>query len=376
MKIGIDARFYGPVGKGLGRYTQKLIENLEKVDKTNQYFIFLRKSNFGDYVPKNPNFEKVLADYRWYTFSEQFLFLKKIRSFNLDLMHFPHFNVPLFYTGKFIVTIHDLILVHFPTIRNSTLHPIIYKLKFWAYQAVIKNAIYRSNRIIAVSEFTKKDILTRYRKIPPEKIQVTYEACEDYCMLCPNKDEEILSRYGIMKPYLLYVGNAYPHKNLERLVSAFSDLLGIKKDIRLVLVGGMDYFYSRLKDFTGQRNVGNVIFPGYVPDHDLDVLFHNAAAYVFPSLYEGFGLPPLEAMAKGAPVISSDHPCMKEILEGSALYFNGRDLRSITSCMEKILDDEELRNNLIEKGYAQTKKYSWKKMSQATLGIYQSVRIK
>src|SRR3989339_1308260 len=226
MRIGIDARFYGPIGKGLGRYTQKLVENLEKIDSVNEYFIFLRKQNFEDYVPKNKNFQKILADYRWYTWQEQIFFPRLLKKYQLDLLHFPHFNVPLFYRGKSVVTIHDLILIHFPTVRNSTLSPFLYKLKFLAYKMVIKSAIRRSNRVIAVSKFTKKDILENYPEAPNEKVVVTYEACEDYCLLSPEKDQEILLKYGIMKPYILYVGNAYPHKNLERLVLAFKKARG------------------------------------------------------------------------------------------------------------------------------------------------------
>src|SRR5574343_128214 len=126
MRIGIDARFFGPIGKGLGRYTQKLIENLEKVDEVNEYFVFLKKENFNEYTPQKPNFKKVLANYPWYSFSEQIRFPWLLRKYDLDIAHFPHFNVPLLYSGKFVVTIHDLILVHFPTVRSSTLPAILY----------------------------------------------------------------------------------------------------------------------------------------------------------------------------------------------------------------------------------------------------------
>ena len=216
MRIGIDARFYGPIGKGLGRYTQKLIENLEKIDNSNQYFIFLKKENLGAYQPKNKNFQKVLADYHWYTFAEQIKFPRLLKKYKLDLVHFPHFNVPLFYRKKFIVTIHDLILIKFPTTRSSALSPIFYWLKFLAYKIVIRSAISRSKRIIAVSNFTKNDILEIYPKIPSSKVSVTYEACDDYCFFNPKNGEQIFSHYGIIKPYILYVGNVYPHKNPER----------------------------------------------------------------------------------------------------------------------------------------------------------------
>ncbi len=369
-RIGIDARFYGSTGKGLGRYTQKLIENLEKEDKKNIYFVFLRKENFNDFVPENENFTKVLADFRWYSFQEQFKFPILLRKYSLDLVHFPHFNVPFFYFGKFVVTIHDLILLHFPTVKNTTLNPLLYKFKFLAYKLVISSAILRSSRVITVSRFTKRDILANFKIIPQEKIIVTHEACDDYCMLSPNKDADILKKYGIISPYILYVGNAYPHKNLERLVEAFAKILAINQNIFLVFVGKDDYFYSRLKNLVSEKKVANIIFAGFVPDVHLDTIFHNAKVYVWPSLYEGFGLPPLEAMSKGVPVVSSDHPCMKEVLGDSVSYFDGENSDSISESVQKVLNDESLQKELIERGYRQIAKYSWKRMTKKTLGIY------
>jgi len=373
MRIGIDARFFGPIGKGLGRYTEKLIENLERLDHENEYFVFLRKANFDDYKPQNSKFKKVLADYRWYSLSEQIKLPRLLKRYNLDLVHFPHFNVPLFYRGKFIVTIHDLILLHFPTVRSSTLSPFIFWLKFLLYRIVIKSAIYRSRKIIAVSEFTKKDILENYKKIPSEKILVTYEACDGDFLQSPYEDSKILERYGIIKPYVVYVGNAYPHKNLERLVLAFSDVSREKKNLKLALVGNEDYFYRRIKNLVKDKKIENIVFAGYVPDHDLDTVYFNAELFVWPSLYEGFGLPPLEAMAGGIPVVSSNHPCMKEILGRSAYYFNGRKKEEIAEAIKKVLGDEELRNDLIRNGYEQVKKYDWKQTAEQTLGLYKKV---
>jgi glycosyltransferase involved in cell wall biosynthesis len=373
MRIGIDARFFGSIGKGLGRYTQKLIENLERIDNENQYVVFLRKENFNEYQPKNKNFQKVLADYAWYSFSEQLLFPKLLNKYKLDLVHFPHFNVPLLYRKKFVLTIHDLILIHFPTVRSSTLSPIFYWLKFLAYKIVIQSAIKRCQNIIAVSEFTKKDILNTYKKVPKGKIIVTYEACDQLGIENAFKSDDILGFYGIIKPYIIYIGNVYPHKNPERLVLAFKKLQKLGNDLSLVFVGGEDYFFKRLKRFVSENKVKNIVFAGFVPDDKLDILIRNARAYVRPSLYEGFELPPLEAMSKGVPVLSSDHECALEILGDSALYFDGKNIDAISSSVLKISTDEELRQQLIAKGYEQIKKYSWKKMAHETLSIYLNV---
>ena len=181
MNIGIDARFFGAKDKGFGRYTEQLIRNLEKLDYKNQYFIFLRKDSWKEYQPKNPcladrqvNFKKILANYKWYGWKEQVLLPLKLRKYKLNLVHFTHFNVPIFYRGRFIVTIHDLTLRYFPTSKKNFKNLIFYPFKNLAYRVVFKHAIKNSEKIIAVSEYTKKDILRHY-KINPEKINVIYE---------------------------------------------------------------------------------------------------------------------------------------------------------------------------------------------------------
>jgi glycosyltransferase involved in cell wall biosynthesis len=384
MKIGIDARFYGAIGKGLGRYTQKLIENLEKISAQggpasgwdNQYFIFLKKENFDDYDPKNNNFHKVLADYRWYTLSEQINMPRILNKYKLDLVHFPHFNVPLFYRKKFVITIHDLILLHFPTIRGTTLNPLFYWLKFLAYKIIIKSAIKRARRIIAVSNFTRNDILENY-KVSPDKIAVTYEACDYFNTVPRDEDKEFIRNYGlldenrgIIKRYILYVGNAYPHKNLEALVLAFSKVK--EKNLHLVLIGKEDYFYKRLKKLTKGKNIRNIIFTDFVPDVGLSAIYRYAQFYIFPSLYEGFGLPPLEAMACGVPVASSNHSCLREILGESAYYFNAKDRKEIIKAIEELLKNEDLKNRLVRLGHERVKNYSWEKMARQTLKIYKN----
>jgi glycosyltransferase involved in cell wall biosynthesis len=372
MNIGIDARFFGLMGKGLGRYTQKLIEHLEAIDGENQYVIFLRKENFVEYQPYNKNFTKVLADYQWYSFAEQLLFPRLLRKYKFDLVHFPHFNVPLLYRGKFVLTIHDLILVHFPTLRGTRLNPLWYWIKYAAYKLTISSAIGRAENIIAVSEFTKNDIIKEY----PEahgKIQITYEASDNLCRISSVSPHLILEKYGIIKPYLLYVGNAYPHKNLEKLIESFEQVLAEFPNMQLALVGKEDFFYARLKEYALKKNIAGVHFLGFVPDQDLDVLYRFTEAYVFPSLYEGFGLPPLEAMAKGAVVVSSDQACMREILGDAAYYVDAQNAEKFSQGILRVMVDKNLRNVLVQKGYEQIKKYSWEKMAKETLEIYKKL---
>jgi glycosyltransferase involved in cell wall biosynthesis len=242
-------------------------------------------------------------------------------------------------------------------------------VKYIAYKWTIGSAIARAKHVIAVSEFTKNDILAQYKNTE-EKISVTYEACDDLCRISNSPPHHILEKYGIIKPYLLYVGNAYPHKNLQCLIDAFALISSTFPEMQLALVGKEDYFYARLKAYCSKKNIKGVHFLGFVSDQDLDVLYRFTKAYVFPSLYEGFGLPPLEAMAKGAVVVSSDHPCMQEVLGDAAWYCDARASRNITQGIVKVLNDDILRIKLVEKGYQQIKKYSWDKMANETLEIY------
>ncbi|QQS61426.1 MAG: glycosyltransferase family 4 protein [Candidatus Moraniibacteriota bacterium] len=373
MRIGIDARFYGKLGKGLGRYTQQLIHYLELEDRENEYFIFLRSQNFSEYIPKNDRFHKILADIPWYGFREQFLMPKILRRYKLDLVHFLHFNVPIFYRRTFVVTIHDLILLRHSTHqKNSTLFFFFYIFKFYAYKYILRTSLKRASHILTVSEFSKKDIISHYPFLPKEKITVAYQPFFSLIKrdLKNSSDySDILKKCGILKPYLLYVGNAYPHKNLSNLIEAF---LSIKRDdICLVLVGKIDIFYKRLQEFFSEAMEEKIIiFVGEVSDDILDVLYREAKAFTFVSLYEGCGLPPLEAMARGIPVISSRISAMPEIQGRASLYCDVKDQNSLGRAMRMVLDNEDVRNRCIRRGYEQVKKYKWRSFIHIIHRVY------
>lgn len=377
--IGIDARFYGPVGKGLGRYTQEIVDGLIKLDQENQYIIFLSPENFAQFKLPNERISKVLIKARWYSLAEQIVLPFLIWQKKIDLMFFPHFNVPAFCPTRFLVTIHDLILTKFPTQHASTLNYFFYTLKNWGYKLIIWLAIKRSQAILTVSEFTCSDILTQF-KVKSEKVKVIYEGVANLNLVNLKilSSDVVLKKYNIQKPFLLYVGNVYPHKNLEKFIDSFSRLISQKEyqNLKLVLVGKHDYFYNRLKNFAFEKQLysennknNKVIFTGFVPDNELNILFQEALTYVFPSLYEGFGLPPLEAMAQGCPVISSNQASMPEILGEAAFYFNPSSLEETQKSVIEIIKNENLRHLLIQKGREQVKKYSWDRCANETFEI-------
>lgn len=375
MRIGIDARFFGPVGKGLGRYTERLIENLERVGSEHEFVIFLRKENFDLYQPKSARFRKVLADFPWYSLAEQIRFPLVIARERIDLMHFPHFNVPVCTPCPFVVTIHDLILFRFPTRRASTLSAPMYALKYGAYLLTIRLAVRRAKKIIAVSEYTKNDIV-RSLGVTAEKIVVTYEASDGVeagQLTIPGTFDP--QTRGIHRPYFLYVGNAYPHKNLERLLEVFKTVRNEGFQNQLVLVGKMDYFYERLRseaERLGLTKNSDVLFYGYASDAELAELYRGAKAYIFPSLLEGFGLPPLEAMRYGTPVAASDSSCLPEVLGDAATYFSPEDPRSMADAMKRVATDDALRSTLAERGIARAERYTWKACAEQTYHVYLS----
>lgn len=373
-KIGIDARFYGPGSKGLGRYTQEIVDRVIKTKNDYEYVVFLSLENFKNFKCDNKKVKKVLVKARWYSLSEQIIFPFQIWKEKLDLMHFTHFNVPILTPVKFVVTIHDLILAKFSTVRATTLSPFLYKIKNLGYKIVIWIAIKRAKKVIAVSFYTRDDILSKF-KIKKEKIAMIYEGVsilfKTRCATVVGV-RAVLEKYRIKPPFLLYVGNAYPHKNLENLIDVFLKIRQKNKNLNLVLVGKEDYFYNRLKEYAKEKGVP-VVFAGFAPDEDLEIFFREALCYVFPSFYEGFGLPPLEAMTRGCPVLSSKESCLPEVLGEAAVFFDPYNKKDMANKIEQVMKNEKLREDLIDKGFEQYKKFSWDKAAKETLEVYQKV---
>ncbi len=381
MKIGIDARFVGPQGTGLGKYTEKLIENLQKIDNKNDYVIFLKKDNWDYLKFLNKNFEKHLADIPWYSATEQLKLPAILNSAKLDLLHTPHFNAPIFYKGKFVVTIHDLIHHQFSETSATARNTLVFKGKRLAYRFVISNAIKKSQKIFVPSKFVKSQVLQHY-KVPESKIVVTYEAAEEEYFSSSGhseqSEESILKKYSIKKPFIIYVGNAYPHKNLERLLAAYKILLSrnptIPESLNLVIVCARDIFASRVEEkIRNLKLVDKVKLTGFISSKELPVIFNTAMVYVFPTLSEGFGIPGLNAMAAGLPVVCSNIPTLKEIYKDSATYFNPNDPDDIARKTIAVLSSKNLAELKI-KGKKLAKNYSWEKMARETLKVYEECK--
>ncbi len=368
MRIVLDLRIFGPQFGGLGRYNQKMLSLLCVLDQKNHYIVLLKENLLELKLPAN--FEIKIVPYHWYSLKEQLFLPGILRKLKPDLVHFPHFNVPIFYFGKFIVTIHDLIMTKFPSVRTTSLNKFIFIFKRLAYRLTIFLAVKKAVKIIAVSKFTADDIKNYFHLTSKEKekIAVVYEGLS-------LDIETATKKINLPEKFLLYVGNAYPHKNLEFLIKVFSTWQASHSEFALVLVGNKNYFYQRLEKYV-QDNFEHIkdkiIFAGFVPDELLVNYYQKAQVYIFPSLYEGFGLPPLEAQIHKLPVLSSSSSCLPEILGDSVLYFDPKDEMDCQLQLNKILTDETLRKNLQTKGQEQVKKYSWEKMVKQIINIYQS----
>jgi len=362
MKIGIDARLYGTQHTGIGRYTKNLILNLARVDKKNQYIIFGGQEAKQD-IAKFKNFKWVKLTTKPYTFAEQTINPIIFSRHKLDLLHVPHFNAPLLYSGKLIITIHDLIKHLSTGVKTSTLPSWQYWLKHFVYKAFIFLIIQKADQVITPSNYWKEKLASLY-PIKAAKISVTYEAT-DKKITSAKKPSQILIKYNLTKPYIIYVGNLYPHKNVPFLLKALKKFNATHEHkLTLALTCARNAFSDKIK-------TDEYIKPlGYVSDQDLSTLYSQSLSLVQPSLIEGFGLTGLEAMSNNTPVLSSNATCLPEVYADAASYFNPKDENDLINKLEEILTNTKLRQDLIEKGRKRAKQFSWYKTAKQTFQVY------
>ncbi len=366
MRIGIDARLYGTKHTGIGRYVQNLVLNLAKIDKKNTYVVFGGEELKND-VKFFTNFRHVPLKTKIYSIAEQIINPVIFSRENLDLLHVPHFNAPIFYDGPMVITIHDLIK-HLSTGKETTTLPSWqYQLKFQSYRVVTWLNVIRSNKVITPSNYWNQ-ILQKTYHLPSDKIQTIYEAVDKKLIPTKKRPEEVLSKYALTKPFVIYTGNLYPHKNVPFLIESIDKFnQQHEHKIMLGLVSARSAFLEALPKSP------SVKFLGFVPDKDLGSLYSQALALVQPSFIEGFGLTGLEAMQNRLLVISSNTTCLPEIYGDAALYFNPNKSEELIDCLEKAFRDHPLVESLRIKGLKRVKDFSWRKTAQETLKVYEEV---
>lgn len=357
--IVFDAR---ESGSTTGRYMDKLVEHMHKL-KPNYRITLLTKKNRVEYLRQiAPDFEVVETPYEEFSFGEQFGFMRQIKSLNADLVHFPIVQQPILYFGKVVTTMQDLTTIRF---RNPTKNMVVFWLKRQVYKALNIAVAHKSKALLAISETTMKDI-ARYCRVPESKFTVTLLSADPLA----KKSEPYEPMRS--KKFIMYTGRPLPHKNLGRLIEAFAILQkSSQPDLHLVLVGKKDAAYDLHVKTVQEKGIPNVTFTGFVSDEQLRWLYEHCAAYVFPSLSEGFGLPSLEAMLHGAPVVSSNASCLPEVNGKAAVYFNPLDTSDIATKIATVINDPTKRKQMISEGKKQAAKYSWERCAQQTLGVYE-----
>jgi len=354
--IVIDARI---INSSTGRYVERLLHYLQEVDNLNSYTVLVPSKDEHFWTPTADNFTIKTADFANYSFAEQIGFKKFLDQLEPDLVHFCMPQQPIFYRGAKVTTFHDLSLLN---TYNSDKNWLIFHAKQLVGKFVFKRVAKTSTEIITPSEFTKKDLI-EFSGVWPNKVTVTYEAAD--------VSIDTLEPYTHpFKHFLLYVGQQSDYKNIQRLGDAHQRLIKKYPDLGLVLVGSKNASALKNESYFTERHYKNILFTGFLEDPQRDWLYTKAAAYIFPSLMEGFGLPGLEAMGYGAPVVSSNATCLPEVYGHAAHYFNPSDTTDMARVIDEVLSNDLLRKEMIKEGYVQLKKYSWLRTAQQTHEVY------
>ena len=357
--IVIDAR---ELRTSTGRYIERLIHYLQQIDSANKYTILLLPKDYPTWQPSAKNFVKKECSYKEFTFGEQLGYTWFLYKLQADLVHFGMVQQPLLYFKKSVTTIHDLTTIRF---RNPSKPALVFWLKSPPYRLVIWWAAHKNRTIITPTNYVKDDV-ANFAHINKDKIVVTYESADEIA----GKATPITPLAG--KDFIMYVGRPQPHKNLSRLIEAYALMRNKYPSLKLVIAGKKDKLH--LNHFATAKKLGvadGLVFTGYITDSQLKWLYLHTQAYVFASLSEGFGLPPLEAMIHGAPVICSNATCLPEVYGNAPEYFVPTDVHAIANAIDKVLSNATLRQQMIQKGHRQVNKYSWERMAKQTLEIYE-----
>jgi glycosyltransferase involved in cell wall biosynthesis len=377
MKICFDARVIINKNTGLGSYTYNIISNLLKVDDSNEYHVLVNKTLSSDHPVfslNHKNLIKHIVNIPEVTPEQQFLVPIKLFAIKPDVYHYPGFDLPIFQPYRSVFTVHDLTYI-----RHRTLYLNNRWLKNQYTRHIMKWGVKKASKVIAVSKSTKQD-LVNLLQAPESKIEVIYEAIDeslldgsalnrnpqnrDYSPFLTNEDK-----------YFLFLGERRPHKNIVRIIEAFAIFKQKIGSGYKLIIGGKAYasYSEPEKKVKELRLAESVIFLGYIEESELPPLYRNAICFLFPSIYEGFGIPILEAMACEVPVITSNLSSMPEIAGNAALTVDPYNVNEITDAMIKITSDSILRQQLIQNGLKRVRDFSWKRAAEETLKVYEEI---
>jgi glycosyltransferase involved in cell wall biosynthesis len=377
LRIVLDIRHARDFG--IGTYIRNLVQALVKIDQENHYILVGRPADFEQCSVSGGNFETAAYRRSGEELADEVAFPLFLRGFAADLYHIPLNSVPLLMPRPYVVTIHDMSGLLFPEGRKQQHGLGPYRFR---------RGLQRADRVIAVSAATRRDV-EKFMGIPADRIRQVYNAPDPQFLghrpagdadSLENERQLILERYQISYPFLLYAGNIRTQKNIPRLVEAFAVLRGDLedhpeyKDLRLIIIGDEISRYPSVRRAVIQTRVEQVVrFLGFVPFDTLRIFYEAAAAFVFPSLYEGFGLPPLEAMSCGTPVVTSGVSSLPEVVGDAAMIVNPENVFDIARGVREVLLDQDLRASLIRKGYQQVRRFSWERTAREVLQIYREV---
>ncbi|MBI2031218.1 MAG: glycosyltransferase family 4 protein [Candidatus Levybacteria bacterium] len=362
-RFGYDPKTGLPNRVGSGQYCFELLLNFNEIDKKNNYIIYIPDNPASDMPQESENWNYKIVKPRklWTMFGLSFELI--LGNSKPDIFFTPTHYLPLFTSIPSAISILDLSYLHFPQLFKGK---DFIQLKYWG-----RYSIKKAKRIFTISQASKDDIINLY-KIPSEKIIVTYPGIKSQISNLKSQNmEDLKKKYGINNPYILFVGTIQPRKNIVRLIEAFSKL---KTDVELVIVGRKGWMWEEILVAPEKFDVEKrVKFLHEIPDDELPNFYKNAICFVLPSLYEGFGLPILEAMKYGCPVLTSNISSLPEAGGQAAIYFNPENVEEITKNLKKIIEDLDLRRELATKGYEQVKKFSWEKTARETLKALESI---
>jgi len=367
VRVGIDVRKLHDFG--IGTYIRNVLRQLARLDRTTEFVLLARPEDAPALSTLGQNFRTVAETAGNYSLAEQLKIPLALRREGVTLFHAPHYVLPPLVPCRSVVTIHDCIHLMFPQYLPN-------RLAFGYARASIAAAARRATRVLTVSESSKRDIL-RFVDAEPSKIDVIYNAYDERFAIEPKEEDvvRVRERFQLHDEFVLYAGNVKPHKNLERLIDAFHLVRKSGLDhLKLVLIGDEISKYAALRRAVHRHQLHQYVrFLGYVPEETLAVMYRLAGVFVFPSLYEGFGLPPLEAMASGTPVVTSNVSSLPEVAGDAAVLVDPYDPGAIADGIRRVLTDESLRGAMRQRGLDRARQFSWEQSVRRVRDIYGDV---